>query len=492
MRDLCGFQRGQERRLGLLGLREPGSRGLGGPVERGVPLAERRQRGLGPGQPLLVGLVGAAPSVELAPHLGRGPRRPGGVGLTGRAVVGAGAVGQVVVGRRGAARGGRLLVRLEGGDVRLQGGLRLGHRRLLGPQPRRLGLEAGGDARVHQLHPVALQAAPALVEHGRQAAGPLPQLLDAHEQVAEVGRAAGAQAGLGRQDLRVHPGQVPPHGLVLLAQVPLLDGQALQPPLQARDLPTGDVDPQRGQLGDHLPVAAGGLGLALQRAQLAAHLAQQVLDPQQAGLRGVEPALGPLLALAVLEDAGRLLDHGPPVLRAGVEDGVDLALADDHVLLAADARIAEELLDVEQAAGDAVDGVLAVARAPERAGQGDLGELDRQQAVGVVDGQADLGPAERGPLGRPGEDDVVHLLAAHRARGLRAQHPGDGVDDVGLAAAVRADDHGDPRLEGEHGRLGEGLEALEGQLAQEHGERREYPRPPVGPRSLGLSATRLR
>ena len=110
----------------------------------------------------------------------------------------------------------------------------------------------------------------------------------------------------------------------------------------------------------------------------------------------------------------------PPVLRAGVEHGVDLALADDHVLLAADARVAEELLDVEQAAGDAVDGVLAVARAPEGAGQGDLGELDRQQAGGVVDGQADLGPAERGPLGRPGEDDVVHLLAAHARSGACA------------------------------------------------------------------------
>ena len=209
---------------------------------------------------------------------------------------------------------------------------------------------------------VALEAAPALGEHGREAAGPLPQRLDAHEQVAEVGRAAGAQAGLGRQDLGVEPGQVPPHGLVLLAQVPLLDGQALQPPLQAGDLPAGDVDPQRGQLGDHLAVAAGGLGLALQRAQLAADLAQQVLDPQQVGLGGVEPALGLLLALAELEDAGRLLDDGPPVLRAGVEDGVDLALADDHVLLAADAGVAEELLDVEQAAGHAVDGVLAVAR----------------------------------------------------------------------------------------------------------------------------------
>ena len=48
-------------------------------------------------------------------------------------------------------------------------------------------------------------------------------------------------------------------------------------------------------------------------------------------------------------------------------------------------------------------------------------------------GERHLGPAERRALGRAGEDDVVHLLAAHRARRLGAEHPADGVDDVGLA-----------------------------------------------------------
>ena len=55
-----------------------------------------------------------------------------------------------------------------------------------------------------------------------------------------------------------------------------------------------------------------------------------------------------------------------------------------------------------------------------------------------------------GRVGRAGEDDVVHLPAAHGCRGLRAEHPGDGVDDVRLAAAVRAHDHRDARLEFEH------------------------------------------
>ena len=43
-------------------------------------------------------------------------------------------------------------------------------------------------------------------------------------------------------------------------------------------LAAGHVDAQRLQLGDHVAVAAGGVGLALERAQLAPHLAQQVLE----------------------------------------------------------------------------------------------------------------------------------------------------------------------------------------------------------------------
>ncbi len=71
------------------------------------------------------------------------------------------------------------------------------------------------------------------------------------------------------------------------------------------------------ELADEVAVAAGGLGLALERAQLAAHLAQQVLQAQEVGLGGVEAALGLLLAPAVLQDAGGLLDDQPAGPRAG-------------------------------------------------------------------------------------------------------------------------------------------------------------------------------
>ena len=56
------------------------------------------------------------------------------------------------------------------------------------------------------------------------------------------------------------------------------------------------------------------------------------------------------------------------------------------------------------------------------------------------------------------------IFAERTVRGsLGTEHPGHGVDHVGLPAAVGADHHGDPGLEFEHRRVGEGLESFEGE-----------------------------
>ena len=124
------------------------------------------------------------------------------------------------------------------------------------------------------------------------------------------------------------------------------------------------------------------------------------LQPGEVAVGGVELAERLLLALAVLEDAGGLLDEAAPVLGGRVQDRVELALPDDHVHLAADAGVAEQLLDVEQPARRAVDGVLRAAVAEHGPADRDLGVLDRQRAVGVVDGQQHLGAAQRRAAGR--------------------------------------------------------------------------------------------
>ena len=83
-----------------------------------------------------------------------------------------------------------------------------------------------------------------------------------------------------------------------------------------------------------------------------------------------------------------------------LQHGVEAPLADDDVHLAAEPRVAEQLLHVEQPADVAVDRVLARAVAEERAADRDLGVLDRQRAVGVVDRELHLGAAERARASR--------------------------------------------------------------------------------------------
>ena len=59
------------------------------------------------------------------------------------------------------------------------------------------------------------------------------------------------------------------------------------------------------------------------------------------------------------------------------------------------------------------------------------------------------------------EVNVRHLAAAQALGGLLAEHPTDGIADVALAAAVGADNGGDPfPIEAEFGAIAEALESL--------------------------------
>ena len=144
-----------------------------------------------------------------------------------------------------------------------------------------------------------------------------------------------------------------------------------------------------------------------------------------------------------------------------MQDRVELALTDDDVHLPSDAGVGEQFLDVEQAAGLPVDGVLRPAVAEHDAADRHLGVVDRQGTVGVVDREHDLGPTERRPARGAGEDDVFHLPAAQALGPLLAHHPGDGIDDVALAGAVGTDHAGDAWFEVHRRRGREGLEPSE-------------------------------
>ena len=108
--------------------------------------------------------------------------------------------------------------------------------------------------------------------------------------------------------------------------------------VEVGELATHEVQAQGPELLGQRGVGPGRRRLALERADLALHLSHQVPETVEVLLGGGQPALGPLPTAAVLQDPGRLLDDGPPVLGTGVEDGPELTLAHDHVLLPARPR----------------------------------------------------------------------------------------------------------------------------------------------------------
>jgi hypothetical protein len=171
----------------------------------------------------------------------------------------------------------------------------------------------------------------------------------------------------------------------------------------------------------------------------------------------ISSSLGFLSAHPVLHDAGSLLEHVPPLTVRIVQDVFDHLLFDHGVGMAARSRVGEELLDILQAAGGLVDEILAYTRAVHLPRDHDLGIIDGKDTAGVVDRHVDDG-ASQGLLSlRAVEYDVLHLRPAQLAGALLSQNPADRIDDVRLAAAVRAEDGGYtlPELkgDGEHERL---------------------------------------
>src|SRR5690606_1774562 len=66
------------------------------------------------------------------------------------------------------------------------------------------------------------------------------------------------------------------------------------------------------------------------------------------------------------------------------------------------------------------------------------------------------------------EDHVLHVASAQRFSALLAEAPPDGIQDVALAAAVRADDGGHAFLELDDSAVGEGFEAGHFDLLEVH------------------------
>ena len=165
-----------------------------------------------------------------------------------------------------------------------------------------------------------------------------------------------------------------------LQRTQLVDGQHLRKLVRAR-----------GQLF----VLARTIDLTLQRSQLTGDFLIDVAGTRQVLVHRLNLFERTLLAAFVLGNAGGLLDEGAALLGAALQNGVELALADDGMRILAQARIVQDVLNVHQAARTRVDEVLAFARAIHTTGDGDLVKVDGQHMVRVIEHQRDLGDTHR-------------------------------------------------------------------------------------------------
>ena len=219
-----------------------------------------------------------------------------------------------------------------------------------------------------------------------------------------------------------------------------------------------------------LLVPLGLVRLALERVPLPLDLDDHVADAQEILLGGLQLARrGSALGL-VFHDPGRFLDQDAPLGRPGVHNAADAALLDQGIRLPRQTRVDEEIGDVPEAAGDRVEQILALPGAVEAAGDIHLFVVGGQRPVVSGEGQGHLGQAEGLALAVPGEDQVVHPVAAQELGALLSQRPADRVGHVALAAAVRPDDDGHSGLEREFNLVCERLETEKGDFREMHKE----------------------
>ncbi|MPN00538.1 hypothetical protein SDC9_147733 [bioreactor metagenome] len=121
-------------------------------------------------------------------------------------------------------------------------------------------------------------------------------------------------------------------------------------------------------------------------------------------------------------------------------------MANDGIPLLAHAGIPKKGLDIFQAAGCPVNEIFAFTATIDPAGNAYLGKFRGQFPVGIIKGERNLAIG----LGLSGfravKDHILHLGSPQSFGALFAQHPAHRICDVALAAAVGADDGGNPAL----------------------------------------------
>ena len=168
-----------------------------------------------------------------------------------------------------------------------------------------------------------------------------------------------------------------------------------------------------------------------------------------------------------------LFDHPQDLVGFHVEDLGDAALHNEEVgVVHIQLHGMEEILDLGGLDGVAVDEVLVLAANHDLAGDGDLVKVLVAHRAGFLVGIVKV-DADRG-LGHPGlallVDELLEVADPDLGKVGDAEDEADGVEDVGLAAAVQARDGIKAGVKArDHRAGGVGLEAVDDHLLDVHG-----------------------
>ena len=128
----------------------------------------------------------------------------------------------------------------------------------------------------------------------------------------------------------------------------------------------------------------------------------------------------------------------------------------------AQSGVREELLDVQETAGGAVNGVLRTTSAEKSTRDGDFGVVNGQGAISIVNGQGHMSTAQRRTAGGAGKDDVLHFATTQGLGPLFAHDPGQGVNNIGFARTIGPNNSCNTWFKVKGGGRGEGLESSHG------------------------------
>ena len=234
-----------------------------------------------------------------------------------------------------------------------------------------------------------------------------------------------------------------------------------EPLLQPSEVDLRDTSPEARELEPELLRPLGRGRLQRERPEALANLRLDIACTLDLDRDASKLELGPVPTRLEATEACGFLDQHAPFGRPRREDRLDLPLADDRVHALAQPEVGEQLHEVEAAHGGPVDEVPPLAAAVQPARDRELRVVDGQRAVGVVEEKLDLAEVGSATRAAAGEENVVRFLGAQLGRAEGACRPADRVGDVGLAGAVRSDDHPHARLETDLDRVGKRLEATQ-------------------------------